>query len=593
MSEQNKFVFGIDLGTTYSCIAYVDENGMPTVVKNMEGDNTTPSVVFFEDENNVTVGQVAKENAVIEPQKTVSFVKEHMGKDDFDFAPYGQKISPEEVSSHILRKVTKDAAEQLGTEVKDVVITCPAYFGTAECLATKHAGEIAGLNVLAIIREPAAAALSYLTRQQGSDKTVLVYDLGGGTFDVTVMKIASDGRAEIVCYEGDQALGGQHWDKAVVDYLKDEFQEQHSDMQEDDWLPEDLQELRNKAEKAKKELSGRGQTKVTLNVAGRRAQIELTREIFDSLTQSLLNRSIDCTDRAIAMAMAKKQGTGANEGVEDAVFNRTLEQVRNDSKTAAKTVIDEILLVGGSTRMPQVATALTERYDIPQQILDPDEAVAKGAAISALAEYEGRVEHWQEQQKNGTFDMQDEEIKEEAAKYQTAATVKTTSIPGFKNNKVSIRQAVTMASTKSYALKVVVNHEEEKCQNLIIKNAKMKNGEIVVTQRFGTDEANQMNAQIMVYESDMSVEYYDVNEIENGNADELGTVTLELPGNLPADSPLDVTFKLTKEGILEVTAKDVTNGGELFVTMQATAGSMLSAEEVKKLKEKSQRIAVV
>lgn len=591
MSADSKFVFGIDLGTTYSCIAYVDENGMPTVVKNMEGDNTTPSVVFFEDENNVTVGNVAKETAVIEPQKTVSFVKEHMGKDDFDFAPYGQKISPEEVSSHILKKITKDASEQLGTEVRDVVITCPAYFGTAECLATKHAGEIAGLNVLAIIREPAAAALSYLTRHQGSEKTVMVYDLGGGTFDVTVMKIGSDGAAEIVCYDGDQALGGQHWDTAVVDYLKDTFQEQHSDMQEDDWMPEDLQDLRIKAEKAKIELSNRMQTKVTLNVAGRRAQIELTREIFDSLTQSLLSRSLDCTDRALAMAIAKQKSAG--ESVEDAVFNQALEQVQNDSQAAAKGIVDEILLVGGSTRMPQVAAALTERYGLEQQILDPDEAVAKGAAISALAEYEGRVEHWQEQQKNGSLDMQDEETKEEAAKYQTAAAVKTTSIPGFRNNKLSIRQAVTMAATKSYALQVVVNHEEVKCQNLIIKNAKMKNGEIVVTQRFGTDEADQVNAQILVYESDLASEYFEVSEIDNGNADELGTATLELPGNLPADSPLDVTFKLTQEGILEVSAKDVTNGGEISVTMQATAGSMLSAAEVKALKEKSKRIAVV
>ena len=179
-----KFVFGIDLGTTYSCIAYVDETGNAVVVKNQEGSNTTPSVVNFADPSHVVVGQVAKETAVIDPQNTVALVKTLMGKSNFAINYNGEDLSPEYVSNFILRKVAEDASKALNTEVKDVVITCPAYFGTAEAEATKQAGIIAGLNVIEIIREPTAAAICYGVTKAEGKKTILVYDLGGGTFDV-------------------------------------------------------------------------------------------------------------------------------------------------------------------------------------------------------------------------------------------------------------------------------------------------------------------------------------------------------------------------------------------------------------------------
>ncbi|WP_415932095.1 Hsp70 family protein, partial [Zhenpiania hominis] len=193
----SKFVFGIDLGTTYSCIAYVDENGIPTVIKNNEGTNTTPSVVNFASSGEVVVGGVAKESAVIEPNNTVEFVKRLMGKTDFAINYDGEDKSPEEISSYILRKLAKDASEQLDTEVKDVVITCPAYFGLAERKATKNAGEMAGLNVLEVISEPTAAALYYGCTKASDERTFLVYDLGGGTFDVTIMRISSE-KIEII-----------------------------------------------------------------------------------------------------------------------------------------------------------------------------------------------------------------------------------------------------------------------------------------------------------------------------------------------------------------------------------------------------------
>ena len=176
-----KYVFGIDLGTTYSCIAYVDETGRATVVNNQEGTNTTPSVVNFASPSQVVVGQVAKENAVIEPQNTVALVKTLMGKSNFAINYNGEDKSPEEVSAYILRKLAEDASKLIDSEVKDVVITCPAYFGTAERTATKNAGEIAGLNVIEIISEPTAAALYYGCAKEQGEKTILVYDLGGGT----------------------------------------------------------------------------------------------------------------------------------------------------------------------------------------------------------------------------------------------------------------------------------------------------------------------------------------------------------------------------------------------------------------------------
>ena len=216
-----KYVFGIDLGTTYSCIARVDDSARAEVIKNNEGSNTTPSVVAFEG-NNVIVGEDAKAEAVLNPETTAAFVKTLMGKTDFAFNYNGEDKTPEEISSYILRKLAQDASVQLGEEVKDVVITCPAYFGTAERTATKNAGKIAGLNVLEIISEPTAAALYYGCAKEQNEKTILVYDLGGGTFDVTIMRISSD-KIEVICSDGDHDLGGKIWDEALMHYLSEQF----------------------------------------------------------------------------------------------------------------------------------------------------------------------------------------------------------------------------------------------------------------------------------------------------------------------------------------------------------------------------------
>lgn len=546
-----KYVFGIDLGTTYSCIAYVDETGRATVINNQEGTNTTPSVVNFASPTQVVVGQVAKENAVIDPQNTVSLVKTLMGKSNFAISYNGEDVSPEEASSYILRKLAGDASKLIDAEVKDVVITCPAYFGTAERTATKNAGEIAGLNVIEIISEPTAAALYYGCAKEQGEKTVLVYDLGGGTFDVTVMHV-SPGKIEMVCSDGNHELGGKNWDDAVMQYLASEFcSETGFDGDFDEYAQQDL---RLKAEKAKQQLSTREKVPVMMDAAGLRARVEITRQTFDEITEALLNESIEKTDAAIALA------------------------------TERGYTIDEILLVGGSTRMPQVTKILTEKYGMEPKILEPDEAVAKGAAIYALGAYEVKVEQWKEMIESGQADMTDTKTREEAEKYSEPAAVTTNEIPGLRGHRMD--EVVTVVTSKSYALQVVRNGED-KCCNMIIKDVLMPGGSLSVTRQFGTVDANQETAELVVFENDFHDEYFDVDTDFI-----LGNATLDLPGNLPAGAPIEVTFTLNKEGILEVTGRDLTTNREIHATMQATAGTIMSKEEVAAAKAKSKGIAV-
>lgn len=543
-----KYVFGIDLGTTYSCIAYVDETGRATVVNNSEGTNTTPSVVNFASPSQVVVGQVAKENAVIDPDNTISLVKTLMGKTDFAISYNGEDKSPEEVSAYILRKVAEDAGKMLDTEVKDVVITCPAYFGTAERTATKNAGIIAGLNVLEVISEPTAAALYYGCAREQEEKTILVFDLGGGTFDVTIMNISSE-KIEVICSDGNHELGGKDWDEAVMRYLAEEFISQTGfDGEFDEYAQQDM---RLKAEKAKQQLTSRDQVPVMLDAAGLRARINLTREKFDEITSALLGEAIEKTESAIDVAKEK----GYN--------------------------IDEILLVGGSTRMPQVTKAIVDRFGMEPKILDPDEAVAKGAAIHAVNVYvnnQKSLEPGDVGETTVNVGGATKEINADDYKEELAVQPEMMSIGG------KTRQVV-VATTKSFAIEVLINGES-KCCNMIIKNEPMPNGSISVTKEFGTNVANQESAELIVYESDFMEETFDVDRDFV-----LGTATLELPGNLPAGSPIQVTFTLSTEGILEVSGVDKTTGREVHATMQAKG--IMAEEKVDELKEKSKQMVVM
>jgi molecular chaperone DnaK len=344
---------GIDLGTTNSVIA-VMEGGEATVIPNAEGSRLTPSVVAFTKDGQRLVGAAAKRQAILNPDRTIASIKRHMGTDyrvDID----GKKYSPEEISSMILQKLKTDAEAYLGEKADKAVITVPAYFNDAQRTATKNAGEIAGLEVLRIINEPTAASLAYGLDKKANE-TILVYDLGGGTFDVSVLEVG-DGVFEVKSTSGDTHLGGDDWDQRIVDYLADEFKKSHGiDLRKD---RQALQRLREAAEKAKIELSSQVNTTISLpfitatQEGPQHLEMSLSRAKFEELTRDLLDRT-------------------------KGPFHRALE----DAKVGAGE-LDEIILVGGSTRMPAVQELVKQLGGgkDPHRGVNPDEVVAIGAAI--------------------------------------------------------------------------------------------------------------------------------------------------------------------------------------------------------------------
>ena len=546
----SKYVFGIDLGTTYSCIARVDDTARAEVIKNNDGDNITPSVVAFEGDN-VIVGADAKAEAVLNPETTVMLVKTLMGKTDFAINYNGEDKTPEEISAFILRKLTQDASEQLGVEVKDVVINCPAYFGTAERTATKNAGKIAGLNVLEIISEPTAAALYYGCAKEQDEKTILIYDLGGGTFDVTIMRISAD-KIEVICSDGDHDLGGKNWDEVLIGYLANQFVEKIGyDIEFDEYAKQDL---RLKAEKIKKQLTSRSQAGDMLEVMGNREKVTITRDEFDEITSTLLNETLKKTKEAIEVAK--------NKGY------------------------DVILLVGGSTRMPQVKKALAKNFsEIEIKILEPDEAVAKGAAIHAVNVYVNNQKSLtakdfeSNEEVKVTVNGDEKELKAQDYKENLTFSPEMMSIGGN-------TREIVIATTKSFAVKVENKEGIKSCFNMIIKNEAMPSGFLEVSGNFSTLYDNQATVDIEIYENDYMDKYFEVDEDLK-----IGDAVLELPKNTPAGSPVEITLKLNKEGILEVKGLDKTGNKQVNVKFE-TKGVM-TKEELERLTQKSQGIAVL
>ena len=545
-----KYLFGIDLGTTNSCIAYVDNTGRATVIQNREGSRTTPSVVNFSNPDKVVVGQVAKESAVIEPDATVAFVKALMGESSFAIHYNDKDRSPEEVSSYIIRKIVEDASEQIGEEIHDVVITCPAYFGTEKREATKKAGIIAGLNVMQVISEPIAAALSYSCNEETENKTVLVYDLGGGTFDVTVINIQGV-NITYVCSDGNSQLGGKDWDGLLMNYIEQQFRDETGYKEElDEYAVQDLQQ---KVEQAKIHLTAREEVPVMVDVGGLHHRITLTKATFDEITKGLLNETLTLTDAAIGVAESKGYK------------------------------IDEIILVGGSTKMPQVRDALIEKYGMTPRAYDQDEAVAKGAAIYALDYYQKQHDDTTQKVNNGEVDINDEQTKEKVDQYKEAPTVDTEMINGIPGGQPI---NITFTTSKSYALKALVKGEE-KCQNLILKNQPMPEGSISVTEQFQTVVDNQREAELVVFENDFDMEIFDVDEEFM-----LGSTVLELPDGLPKGSAISVTFTLNNEGLLEVTGVEGTTGKAVHAEMHATSGATMSQEAVEEARKDVMSVSV-
>lgn len=346
-------VIGIDLGTTFSAAAYIDDkSGEAKIIPNSEGRTTTPSVVMF-DGDDVVVGEQAKSNSMLDPYNVVQFVKRNMGNASFSFErDDGQTYKAEDISAIILKRVVRDCEAYLNEPIKQAVITVPAYFSDAQRKATINAGQIAGLDVLAVINEPTAAALAFGMSRDAANQNIMVYDIGGGTFDVTIIHVEADGKMNVIATGGDRNLGGFDFDNELINYVTGQFEQQTgADMTDDD---EAMQELREKCEAAKITLSQREKVTISVSACGKKARIEVTRPQFEKLCDGVLDKT------------------------------RTIVEIVLDDAGMRPADLSKVLLVGGSSRMPAIRRMVREQLQIePSCELNPDEAVALGAAYYA------------------------------------------------------------------------------------------------------------------------------------------------------------------------------------------------------------------
>jgi len=358
LTSPQQGIFGIDLGTTYSVVGYIDETARAAVTRNSQGVDTTPSVVYFENSTNVVVGATAKAAAAEYPDQVVSLIKREMGDRDYHRTFFGVDHTPPSISAIILEAVAREAEQDTGQKVIDVVITVPAYFGLLEKDATRKAGEIAGLNVIGIVPEPVAAALQYGVTGNADGTAFLVYDLGGGTFDISLIQM-TDTSIEVLVVGGDHRLGGADWDEKLLEHLVEQTIAQCGD----DTLRDDesmLRDMRIMAEEMKKALSSAEAKTQIVRYTGSPAKITVSREQFEEMTADLLDETIRITKRTLADAEARYPGI----------------QQR----------ICDVLLVGGSSKMPAVTAALKKEFSWDPKLADPDLAVAKGAALYAAGQ---------------------------------------------------------------------------------------------------------------------------------------------------------------------------------------------------------------
>ncbi|WP_339062554.1 molecular chaperone DnaK [Fusobacterium animalis] len=488
-------IIGIDLGTTNSCVA-VMEGGNVTIIPNSEGARTTPSVVNIKDNGEVVVGEIAKRQAVTNPTSTVSSIKTHMGS-DYKVEIFGKKYTPQEISAKILQKLKKDAEAYLGEEVKEAVITVPAYFTDSQRQATKDAGTIAGLDVKRIINEPTAAALAYGLEKKKEEK-VLVFDLGGGTFDVSVLEI-SDGVIEVISTAGNNHLGGDDFDNEIINWLVTEFKKETGlDLSNDKMA---YQRLKDAAEKAKKELSTLMETSIslpfiTMDATGpKHLEMKLTRAKFDDLTKHLVEATQGPTKTA-------------------------LKDANLDTKD-----IDEILLVGGSTRIPAVQEWVENFFGKkPNKGINPDEVVAAGAAIQGGV-LMGDVK-----------DVLLLDVTPLSLGIETAGGVFTKMID--KNTTIPVKKS----------------------------------------QVYSTYSDNQTAVTINVLQGERS---------RAADNHSLGTFNLEGIPAAPRGVPqIEVTFDIDANGIVHVSAKDLGTGKENKVTISGS--SNLSKEEIERMTKEAE-----
>jgi molecular chaperone DnaK len=483
MSERK--AVGIDLGTTFSAVAHVDQYGKPQIIPNSENERITPSVILFEN-GNAVVGAVARNSAVAEPEKIVEFVKREMGKpkEHFHREFNGRKYSAEELSAVILMKLRNDAEKYLKESVTDAVITVPAYFNDAERTATITAGQLAGLNVLQIINEPTAAALAYGLDKLEQAQTVFVFDLGGGTFDVTIMRIEGR-RLDIIATNGDHRLGGKDWDDAIINFVAEEFDRVHGENPLLDL--QSYQDLQTRAVAAKIQLSNREQATIVHQHHGHSVKVDLTRGRFEEITRHLVEKC-------------------------KLICDMTLQEARLDWSDISK-----VLPVGGMTRMPMVRNMISSLSGTEVVAeLNPDEAVASGAAIQA------------------TLSMLSEE---QSSGLKLVADTTRQQFASREGGLIQVRDIT------SHTLGVVLwddKNLEEYVYPMIRKRtpipAKAQNS-------FGTASANMPRAVVKVVEGESSLP---------AECTPLGICDVSLPPFLPKGSPVHLSYQYNTNQVLEV-----------------------------------------
>lgn len=510
--------YGIDLGTTYSAIAQMGENGTPEIIQNMDGGQTTPSVVYFEGPGAASVGEIAKRSAVSEPEETCMLIKRHMGT-EYPQEYQGETYTPEGISALILRSLVEGANASTGQDIDQVVITVPAYFGSQEREATKQAGQIAHLDVIGIVTEPVAAALS-IGLDSDADETIMVYDLGGGTFDTTIMRLQG-GNVEVMAVEGDRELGGADWDSALLGIVADKFVEE-TGIDDDPLSDEDFAvELQLKVEDAKKSLTARElSTPINLQYEGSKASVKVSREEFEEATSHLIDRTIEISKRCVEIAKEKDPNLS----------------------------IDRVLLVGGSSRMPMVSNALKAQLDWDAQPTDFDLAVAKGASIYADKVLKG--------------ELITEAVDESGQPVMPG-------LGGAAHGGTVIKNVLS----RSVGIRLVRGGNVD---DVYIEFIAHSNDQIPMTPEpitAGTVVDDQSSCNLAVYEQAGDVES---EAVEDNRL--LKEAELEIPvRNLPKGSPIELEFSISNEGLITVRSTEPQSGNSIELE---AAVSILSKEDV-------------